>query len=110
MSKSSSLSSIFAQLEKVCPIKNSSTHDIITVVIDEKNLLGKNFKTQPDKSIKKMSAVAVACGIACQYHVLDFATLQKVLRIVSENSHAAIINAGWKHVAIGEQFIFILNP
>ncbi len=100
-------SCIFVQLEKVCPIKNSDTHDIITVVIDEKNLLGKNFTTLPDKSIKKISAVAVAHGIACQYYVPDLATLQKVLQIVSENPHAAIVNAGWKPAEIGEKFIIL---
>ncbi len=107
MSNSTSSSSIFAQLDKVCQIKNSDTPDIITVVIDEKNLLGKNFGTLPNKSIKKTSAVAVARGIACQYYVPDFATFQKVLQIVSENPHAAIVNAGFKHAAIGEQFIFL---
>ncbi len=107
MSKSSSPLSIFAQLEQVCPNNTLDTPDIITVVIDEQNLIGKNFTTLPDKSVQKISAVAVSYGIACQYYVPDFATLQHVLQIVSESEHAAIINAGWKPAAIGEKFIIL---
>ena len=99
---------IFLQLDNAIPPgENEDTSDIITVVIDEQHLLGKNFKLMPDGTIAKQSAVAVARGIACQYWVPDLGTLEEVLRIVSDNTHAAIINAGWKHVAIGEKFVFL---
>jgi hypothetical protein len=98
---------IFKELTQVCPDKHSETSDIITVVVDEKHQLGKNFKLLSDGSIDKKSAVTVARGIACQYYVPDHNTLLKVLQIVSENAHAAIINAGWKHVPIGKEFVFL---
>ena len=51
--------------------------------------------------------MSVSRGIACQYHVPDHGTLEKVLRAVSENPHAAIINAGFSPAAIGETFVFL---
>ena len=93
---------IFAQLDNViCPVTNGDTSDIITVVIDEQHLLGKNFTLMPDGKISKKAAVAIARGVACQYYVPDLGALEDVLRIVSDNPHAAILNTGWKHVAIG---------
>ena len=91
----------------VCPIPNGSTSDVITVVIDEKHSLGKQFSVGPDGAINKTAAVSVSRGIACQYHVPDHATLEKVLRAVSENPNAAIINAGFSPAAIGETFVFL---
>lgn len=101
------VSGVFDALASVCPSTDAVTSDIITVVLDEQNLLGKNFTLTPDGSIKKKSAGAVERGIACQYCVPDLGTLKDLLRIVSDNPHAAIINAGWKHTAIGEQFVFL---
>ena len=101
------MADIFEQLDTVCPVVEGYTSDVITVVIDERHQLGKKFKLMPDGTVEKKSAVAVARGIACQYSVPDFATLENVLRVVSDNPHAAITNAGWKHVAIGERFLFL---
>lgn len=98
---------IFQQLDKACPTTNAEASDIITIVIDEQHQIGKCFTLKPDNYVEKTSTVAIARGIACQYHVPDFATLEAVLRIASDNTHAAIINAGWTHVAIGERFILL---
>lgn len=101
------LNDIFSEIAKICPLTDCEMNDIITVVIDEQHVLGKYFRLMPDGTINKTSAVAVARGIACQFVVPDHDTLQEVLRIVSDNPHAAIINAGWKHAEIGEQFVFL---
>jgi hypothetical protein len=98
---------IFEQLARACPVPEGDTFDVITVVVDEQHLLGKVFTELPDGNVDKQSAVAVARGVACQYHVPDLTALEAVLRIVSENPHAAIINSGWKPVAIGEMFVFL---
>ena len=98
---------IFKAIALICPIPDGSTSDIITVVIDEKHSLGKQFSVGPDGAIQKTAAVSVSRGIACQYHVPDHATLEKVLRIVSDYPHAAIINAGFSPAAIGETFVFL---
>jgi len=98
---------IFAQLDNIFPVTDRDTSDIITVVIDGINNLGKDFKLLAGGAISKKSAVSVARGLACQYCVPDHAALEAMLRIVSESTSAAIINAGWKHAAIGERFVFI---
>jgi hypothetical protein len=98
---------IFNQLAKVCPVPDGDTSAVITVVVDEHHLVGKQFTLMPDGSIDKQSAVSISYGVACQYYVPDIATLEAVLRIVSESPHAAITNAGWKHAAIGQRFVFL---
>ena len=98
---------LFKAIALICPIPNGPTSDVITVVIDEKHTLGKSFSVGPDGAINKTSAVSVSRGIACQYHVPDHATLEKVLRAVSENPHAAIINAGFTPAAISDTFVFL---
>jgi hypothetical protein len=84
-----------------------TTNDIITVVIDPKSPLGKHLSLKPDGTIEKKSAVLISRGVACQFYVPDHVTLVAVLRLVSEHHSAAIINAGWPHVAIGEPFVFL---
>lgn len=98
---------IFAQLDNIFPVTDRDTSDIITVVIDGINNLGKDFRLLADGAISKKSAVSVARGLACQYYVPDHAALETLLSIVSENTNAAIINAGWQHAAIGERFLFL---
>ncbi len=98
---------LFASLDLLCPVTDQPTSGIITVVIDEQYLLGKQFTLMTDGTIRKQSAVSVSYGVACQYYVPDLTMLEAVLRIVSESPHAAIINAGWKHAAIGQRFVFL---
>ena len=98
---------LFKAVSLICPIPNGPTSDVITVVIDEKHTLGKQFSVGEDGAISKTSAVSVSRGIACQYHVPDHGTLENVLRAVSENPNAAIINAGFSPAAIGETFVFL---
>jgi hypothetical protein len=98
---------LFPLLDLLCPTTDQPTADIITVVIDEQHLLSKKFTLMQDGHIDKQSAVSVSHGIACQYFVPDLGTLETVLRLVSDNPHAAITNAGWKHAAIGQQFVFL---
>jgi hypothetical protein len=106
MTSNNCASETFASLDLICPVTDQPTSDIITVVIDQQ-LLGKQFTLTPDGTIHKHSVVSVSYAIACKYCVPDHATLEAVLRIVSDNPHAAITNAGWKHAAIGEQFVFL---
>lgn len=98
---------IFKEIALVCPISDAPTSDIITVVIDEKHNLGKQFSVGADGAIKKTSAVSISRGIACQYHVPDHSALEALLRIVSEHPNAAIINAGFSPAALGEIFVFL---
>jgi len=100
-------SDIFVTLANICQNNDCDMSDIITVVIDEQNVIGKKFKILSDGIINKNSVVSISRGIACQFNVPNHATLQNVLTIVGDNPHAAIINSGWKHAKIGEKFVFL---
>lgn len=80
--------------------------DVITLIRDPNRPLGKRFSY--DKStgkVVKNSSVAVTSGIAIQHHVPDVETLRDVLQEVSNDSHAAIINARFPLIDIGVEFL-----
>ena len=79
-----------------------STHrDVITVVRDPKNHLGKTFDTQG----KKSAQVFLSLGIAKQHHVPDAEAMAKLLREVGGDSKAAIINSAFPDIPVGEEFL-----
>ena len=98
---------LFAAFTQVCAPPLGTTADIITVVIDPKHRLGKQFSVNAAGGIDKKAAVSISRGIACQFYVPDLDTLEAVFRLVSENPHAAIINAGWRPVPVGQPFVFL---
>lgn len=79
-------------------------NDVITVVRDPKNLLGKKFWVDDGGIIKKKSAVSVSYGIAVMHHVPSISALRELIASVAEDPHAAIINAGFHGIEIGEEF------
>lgn len=85
----------------------NTNHDIITVVRDPGSPLGKKFSLDADGKIVKKSAVSISVGMAVQYHVPDMETLQGVLAMVAEDSHAAIINSVFPLVPVGETFLLL---
>jgi hypothetical protein len=87
---------------------NQYDSDVITIVRDEKNALGKHFELLPGRKVKKSSVVTVSVGRAVQRSVKSPQDLKLILEEVSEDSHAAIINAGFKDIPVGEEF-FILS-
>lgn len=82
--------------------------DVITIVRDEENPLGKHFELMPDGKVKKRAVVTIKVGRAVQRSVKTHEDLKKILEEVSEDSHAAIINAGFKGIPIETEF-FILS-
>jgi hypothetical protein len=84
---------------------NSSA--IITVVRDPNHSLGKRFDVNPDGSISKSSNVRLSFGIAVQHHVATHAELAALLNEVGNDPHAAIINASFIGVEIGEEFLIL---
>lgn len=78
-------------------------HDVITVVRDPVHVLGKRFEVGAGKKPN----VQVAFGLACQYSVPSVDALAAVLGQVSEDPHAAIINAGFPGIPIGEEFAIL---
>lgn len=82
--------------------------DVITIVRDEENPLGKHFELKPDGKVEKNAVVTIKVGRAVQRSVKTHADLKQILEEVSEDHHAAIINAGFKVIPIGKEF-FILS-
>lgn len=80
---------------------------IVSVVRDPGNTLGKQFTLESDGTISKQSAVSVSLGIAVQHHVETHDDLARLLEQVGSDSHAAIINAGFEGIEIGEEFVIL---
>lgn len=88
-------------------MQNQFINPVITVVRDQKSPLGKRFTRNPDDSVSKQSAVNLSFGIAVQHHVPDFAALVQLLTDVGGDTHAAIINASFSGIEIGEEFAIV---
>lgn len=88
--------------------RTGATNDIITIIRDPNKPLGKRFSlNQTTGVVTKDSAVTVAYGIAVQRHAPDVASLRDVLQEISDDSHAAIINACFPLIPIGEDFLVL---
>lgn len=85
----------------------SSNNPIITVVRDPAHSLGKKFTINDDGSFSKKSNVLLSFGIAKQYQVLTHEALRSLLESVGNDPHAAIINASFPGIEIGEEFIIL---
>jgi hypothetical protein len=82
-------------------------HDILTLVRDPRFPLGKQFSRNADGSVAKESAVSISLGIAMQHHVPDIHALQRLIHEVSEDTHAAIINATFPSIPVGTEFLIL---
>ncbi|MDO9273349.1 MAG: phage/plasmid primase, P4 family [Rugosibacter sp.] len=80
---------------------------IITVVRDPQHALGKCFTRKPDGSVSKSSSVNVSFGIAVMHQVNNHEDLAKLLKTVGEETHAAIINASFDGIEVGETFAIL---
>ena len=79
----------------------------ITVVRDLNHLLGKRFNLDPDGAISKTPSVCLSLGLAVMHHVPTAESFAALLRTVGEDPHAAIINASFKGIEIGEDFAIL---
>ncbi len=86
------------------PVKSSA---IITVVRDKKQPLGKHFTLNPDGTASKHSAVNLSFGIAVMHRVETHDELAALLTKVGDDPHAAIINASFDGIEIGEEFVIL---
>ncbi len=81
-------------------------NDIITVVRDPKHPLGKKFWLEGEQLHKK-PAVSVGMGIAVMHEIPNIQALENLLRQVGDDPHSAIINARFKGVEVGEEFVIL---
>ena len=80
---------------------------IITVVRDPQHTLGKHFTLSPDGTVSKKSSVNVSFGIAVMHRVETHEELAALLAEVGNDPHAAIINASFDGIEVGEEFIIL---
>lgn len=83
------------------------TNSIVTVVRDTRNPLGKHFNLNPDGAVNKISSVNVSCGMAVMHRVETHDELAALLIKVGNDPHAAIINAAFDGIAVGEEFAIL---
>lgn len=89
------------------PDTTTTQSAVITVVRDPEHTLGKRFDVRPDGSISKSSNVRLSFGIAVQHHVSTHEVLVSLLEAVGNDPHAAIINAAFPGIDIGEEFVIL---
>lgn len=80
---------------------------IITVVRDPQQALGKRFTRKPDGTVSKASSVNMSFGIAVMHQVNTHDDLANLLKAVGEETHAAIINASFDGIKVGEIFAIL---
>ena len=95
---------VAALTNKFVPALSSN---IITVVRDPNHTLGKRFTRQDDGTISKQSSVSVSFGIAMMHQVNTHEEMAALLTEVGNNPSAAIINASFHGINIGEEFIIL---
>ena len=78
-------------------------NDIITVVRDPKHTLGKHV----DAGGKKTANVMLSFGYAIQHCVPNAETFKKLLLKVTADPHAALINASFPGIPVGEEFVIM---
>ena len=86
---------------------SEDTNSIITVVRDIKNSLGKRFNRNPDGTVSKSSSVNLSFGTAVMHHIDTHDELESLLTDVGNDPHAAIVNAVFDGIEVGEEFLLL---
>lgn len=81
--------------------------DVITVIRDPAQPLGKRFVLKADGKVGKGAEVKSTFCYARMVHVPDHDALAALLARVAEDDHLAIINSRFKDVEVGERFIIL---
>lgn len=96
-----------ATTDPAAPPMPDQSSAIITVVRDPHHWLGKKFDVKPDGTVGKTSFVNLAFGIAVMHHVPTHGDLAALLAEVGNDPSAAIINARFKDIEVGEEFAIL---
>jgi hypothetical protein len=85
----------------------ATTRDVITVICDPNNILGKRFTVADDGTVTKKVAVPPGFALAKQHHIPDAAAMRDLLRAVGEDPHLAIINSVFSKIPLNERFAIL---
>ncbi|HRF13118.1 MAG TPA: phage/plasmid primase, P4 family [Candidatus Accumulibacter phosphatis] len=96
-----------AETLNTAALEGNLTSDIITVVRDPRNPLGKRFTRNPDGTLSKQPSVNMSCGLAVMRRVETREDLAELLSSVGDDPHAAIINAVFDGIDVGEEFLIL---
>ncbi len=80
---------------------------VITVVRDPQHPLGKRFARNPDGTVSKQPSVNMSFGLAVMRRVETHEDLAELLSSVGDDPHAAIINAVFDGIDVGEEFLIL---
>ena len=80
---------------------------IITVIGDRNHPLGKRFALNSDGTVNKNASVNVSLGVAKMHRVDTPEQFAALLEKVGNDPHAAIINASFKGIEVGERFLIL---
>ena len=80
---------------------------IITVIGDRHHPLGKCFALNSDGTVSKNASVNVSLGVAKMHRVDTPEQFAALLEKVGNDPHAAIINASFKGIEVGERFLIL---
>lgn len=96
-----------AEIGTTATSDGSATSAIITVVHDPLHPLGKRFDLKVGGTVSKISNVSVSFGIAVMHRVETHGEFSALLTKVGDDPHAAIINASFNGIEIGEEFAIL---
>lgn len=88
-------------------IRHGHPSAVITVVRDPNHKLGKRFALDSDGIVSKKSAVHLSFGIAVQHDVPTPESFVELLNKVGADPNAAIINASFDGIPVGEEFAIL---
>ena len=89
------------------PQPHADPSAVITVVRDVDRPIGKRFTRNPDGTVSKQSNVNVALGIAMMHRAETHDELAAILTKVGDDPQAAVINASFDGIEIGEEFAIL---
>jgi P4 family phage/plasmid primase-like protien len=83
------------------------SNPIITVVRDPQHPLGKHFTLNSDGKVSKKAAVNVSFATAVMHRVETHTEFATLLATVGNDPHAAIINASFNGIEVGDEFLIL---
>lgn len=85
-------------------MKTEPHNPVVTIVRSLSGPLGKRFDLRPDGTVHKESNVRLSVGLAVQHLAPTHEALAELLREIGNDPCAAIMNASFPEIPVGEEF------